>query len=111
MFPADEVMFNSVPLLSAKHFILSMDSCVLFNLTFCEAQPQQLSEVTVQTDMQFGSFSLDFSTHRIKPLVLVRPRTAEFGYLGKLYRGCEKIMILLINFQQMKKQWLFKSKT
>jgi len=29
--------------------------------------------------MQFGIFTPDFSVHRIKLLVLVRPTTAEFG--------------------------------
>lgn len=49
-----------------------MDLCVLVNLIFCEAQPQQPSE-------QLGSLALDVSVHRTKLLVLVRPTTVEFG--------------------------------
>lgn len=113
--PVEEgvILFYLSPFIKhvATHFILSVDLCVLFNLTFCEAQPQQPSEVTIQTQMQFGSFTVDFSVHKIKPLVLVRPRTVESGCWWELCRGCEKIVILLFNFQQMKKEWLFKSKT
>lgn len=74
----------------AIHFIFSMDLCVLFSLTFHEAQPQEPLEVTVQTQMQFVNSSLDFSMHRIKYLVLIRHGTMEFGYLGQLCNSCEK---------------------
>lgn len=56
------------------------------------------------------SFSLDFSMHRIKPLVLVSSSPEDFGYWRELHMSCEKIAILLFNFQQMEKQWVFKSK-
>lgn len=75
-----------------------MDFCVLFTLTFCETQLRP-SEVTVQTQVPFGSFTLGVPVHRIKPLVLVRP-----GYWWWLCRCWEKIVILEFNFQEIGKK-------
>lgn len=52
----------------------------------CSASPSvkdslKLSEVTVQTQIQFRSFNTDFGIHRMKPLALAGPKTVEFGYL------------------------------